>query len=409
MPPRDVLRRYPLFAVLDPPWLDAWLGSGTSLGVAMGDTLFQAGTPGAHVYLVQQGKVRVLRTTKAGGEISVGSAGPGDLLGEYALVPPGLNTATCRAAGPGQVLRLPLEPLRQALAARSDVWPHLKRWLRLHALLGFRRGGLLLGFMSASSLIPLLDRFEVVSVRAARAVQADGLAADRWFLIQSGEVCLHPAGAPVLLGPGDSFGERALLDGQGLPLAVAHADTECLALRREAFYQSLTGGQDPSVQTYRAEKPPARRPFPWVGQREATDCGLAALAMVARFHGRDVPAGPLRGVRPGPRGASLRELREAAAALGFRCRAVRIGAEQLADAVLPAVAHLAEGHYVVVYECGPGGIVVGDPAAGVLTLTADAFRQTWSGNLLLLTPPSDCPPPLCTFRRPLSTFGRHLR
>jgi hypothetical protein len=111
MQPRDVLRRYPLFAVLDPPWLDAWLGSGTSVGVDLGDTLFQAGTPGAHVYLVRQGKVRVLRTTKAGGEISVGSAGPGDLLGEYSLVPPGLNTATCRAAGPGQVLRLPLGPL----------------------------------------------------------------------------------------------------------------------------------------------------------------------------------------------------------------------------------------------------------------------------------------------------------
>jgi CRP-like cAMP-binding protein len=388
MPPRAVLRRYPLFTVLDPPWLDAWLGSGTSLDLVLGDTLFQAGTPGAHVYLVQQGKVRVLRATKAGGEISVGSAGPGDLLGEYALVPPGLNTATCRAAGPAQVLRLPLLPLREALTARLDLGPHLKRWLRLHALLGFRRGGLLLGFMSASSLLPLLDRFEVVSFRAAHTLQADGLGADRWFVIQSGEVCLHPADEPVLLGPGDSFGERALLDGQGLPLAVAHADTECLSLRREAFYQSLTGGKDPSVQTYQAEEPPARRPFPWVGQGEATDCGLAALAMVACFHGRDVAAGTLQGVRPGPRGACLLALQEAATALGFRSRAVRVGAEQLADAVLPAVAHLAEGHYVVVYEHGPAGIVVGDPAAGVLTLSAEAFRRAWSGNLLLLTPPS---------------------
>jgi ABC-type bacteriocin/lantibiotic exporter with double-glycine peptidase domain len=65
---------------------------------------------------------------------------------------------------------------------------------------------------------------------------------------------------------------------------------------------------------------------------------------------------------------------------------VRIGAEQLADAVLPAVAHLAEGHYVVIYERGRDGVVVGDPAAGVLTLAADAFRRAWSGNLLLLTP-----------------------
>jgi hypothetical protein len=44
--------------------------------------------------------------------------------------------------------------------------------VRLHALLGFRRGGPLSGFMSASSLLPLLDRFEVVSFRAARTIQA---------------------------------------------------------------------------------------------------------------------------------------------------------------------------------------------------------------------------------------------
>jgi CRP-like cAMP-binding protein len=391
----DVLSRYPLFAVLNPHWLESWIRSGMSLGVALGDTLFQAGTPGAHVYLVQEGKVRVLRATKDGGEVSVGVAGPGHLLGEYAVVPPGLNTATCRAAGPARVLRLPLPPLREALAARPDLAPHLKRWLRLHALLGFRRGGLLLGFLSASSLLPLLDRFEAVSVRAAHAVQADGLGADRWFLIQSGEVRVHPAaddptGVPVLLGPGDCFGERALLDGKGLPLAVAHADIECLYLRREAFYQPLTAGKDPSVQTYRGQAAPARRPYPWVGQQEATDCGVASLAMIARFHGRDVsPEALRRSVRLGPRGASLMALQEAAAALGFGCQAVRVGADQLADVTLPAVAHLAEGHYVVVYERGRDGIVVGDPAAGVVTLGADSFRRAWSGNLLLLTPPDE--------------------
>jgi ATP-binding cassette subfamily B protein RaxB len=122
-----------------------------------------------------------------------------------------------------------------------------------------------------------------------------------------------------------------------------------------------------------------------VSQEEATDCGVAALAMVARFHGQSVSLAGLRqGIRLGPRGASLLELQRGAAALGFRCRAVRVGVEQLASVRLPALAHLADEHYVVVYALEHGGVVVGDPATGVVTLPTDAFRRAWTGTLLLL-------------------------
>src|SRR4051812_19640215 len=98
MAARDSLYRYPLFATLEPAALDAWLASGEVRTVELGETLFQAGTPGCHVYLVQAGRVRVLRLTKEGRELVLGTFGPGELFGEYALLPPGLNTATCRVA-----------------------------------------------------------------------------------------------------------------------------------------------------------------------------------------------------------------------------------------------------------------------------------------------------------------------
>jgi CRP-like cAMP-binding protein len=391
--PRDALRRYPLLAVLGPRLLDDWIASGVEQDISLGDTLLQAGTPGTHAFLVLQGSVRVVGITDKSGESSIGKAGPGDLLGEYALVPPGKNTATCRAAGAGKVLRLELALLRETLDARAEVGVHVKRWLRLHALLGHRRGGLLLGFLSAPSLQALLDRCEIVSFRAGRTIQADGLSADRWFVIESGEVCLHagrgdPQGEPVVLGPGDAFGEMALLGGRGLPQAVARAETECLSLRREAFYQPLHGGAPSNMQSLRQGLSAAPRSYPWVRQESATDCGVAALAMVARFHGRDV--GLLdclrRVARVRQAGTSLLEVQRAAALLGFHGHAVRLGVEELTEAALPAVAHLTHGHFVVVYAAGQQGIVVGDPAVGVVTLAADAFRQTWSGNLLLLLP-----------------------
>ena len=54
---------------------------------------------------------------------------------------------------------------------------------------------------------------------------------------------------------------------------------------------------------------------------------------------------------------------------------------------LPAIAHLSAGHYVVLYAQELNGLVIGDPAHGVVTVTTETFRRAWTGNLLLLLPP----------------------
>jgi CRP-like cAMP-binding protein len=391
MEARDLLRRYPLFAVLCPGSLAAWLASAETRSVELGETLFQAGTPGRYAYLVQSGRVRVLRAAKQGREIVLGTFGPGELFGEYALLPPGLNTATCRVAGAGAVLQLPLESLRTALADLPEVQSHLKRWLRLHAVLGHLRERSFLGFMSATSLLPFLDCFQTVRFAAGQAVQAEGLSTDSWFAILQGRIRVDAAPddlaqAPAVLGRGDCFGEGALLGRKELPLAEAETDTECMVLGREAFYGRLDTTRTDSLQTRPGVLP--SRSYPWVGQQEAADCGLAALAMVARFHGREVsPAALRQRIVVGPRGLSLLELQQAATSLGFRSRAVRVGLAQLTGVALPAIAHLAGEHYVVVYAVPLPSLVIGDPAAGVVTLSAKAFWEAWSGNLLLLTAP----------------------
>ena len=86
--------------------------------------------------------------------------------------------------------------------------------------------------------------------------------------------------------------------------------------------------------------------------------------------------------------ASLLQLQRAATANGFLARAVRIGPAQLAEATLPAIAHLADGHSVVVYRICESDVIVGDPAQGVVTVASNSFHASWSGHLLLLTPAS---------------------
>lgn len=381
----DALRRYPLFALLGQCRLEAWAASGQELPIATGDTLLQAGTSGLWAYLLVQGRVRVLRTGEGGREVSLGIYHPNSLFGDYALLPPYVNTATCRAASFGRVLRLPLLPLRHALAQLLAVERNLKNWLRLHALLAHLRDEPFLGFLSGPSAVCLLDHCQPMTFYAGCTVQADGLSADRWFFIESGHVALEGQNEPRHLGPGDCFGERALLDGRHLATAVALAEVRCQSLRRADFDPARQG---PPSQQSACLLPTRGGQFPWVGQQEAADCGPAALAMIALCHGLHVTPARLRSlVGTRPDGATLLELRRAADALGLPCRAIRIGIAQLTEVTLPALAHLSDGHYVVLYGIGPEGAVIGDPASGVVRVALALLQRSCSGHLLLFSPP----------------------
>jgi CRP-like cAMP-binding protein len=380
---RDLLRRYPLFALLDSRHLDGWLAAGQELTFTTGETIFQEGTPGAWAYLVLDGRVRIVRSANTRSDVSLGVVGPGEVFGDYALLPPHHNTATCRASEKTRLLRLPLALLRSFLANYDDLQANLKRWLRLHALLNHLRWRAFLGFMSAPSALKYLDRLQTHTFRALRTIQAHGLADDRWYFIEQGNVTLYPANEPMMeLGPGDWFGERALAGWQGLPEAVALTETQCLCLPRAAFESQPGVDHDPSQQPIR---PLSIRPstYPWVGQQAEADCGVAALAMVAQHYKRDVPLEELRQcVRVRGKGLNLLELQRLARRVKLTGQAVRGAPKPLADVTLPAIAHYTDGHYVVLFERSPCRLVIGDPATSILTLSEADFRQHWSGVFL---------------------------
>jgi ATP-binding cassette subfamily B protein len=143
------------------------------------------------------------------------------------------------------------------------------------------------------------------------------------------------------------------------------------------------------LQTLTGPPPAWSRPYVWVGQQEAADCVVAALAMVARFHGLDVPVELLRRqIELRNCGATLAELVRLASILGLGGLPVRVGGEQLEQVLLPAIAHVQGGHYVVLYAFNGAGVVIGDPAAGLVRMSQELFARTCSGHLLLLRPPA---------------------
>jgi hypothetical protein len=71
------LARYPLFGLLSRGQLDEWLAAGQEAAYAPGETIFQENSPGAWVYLVRAGRVRLLRRSGPR-EITIGTLLPGD-------------------------------------------------------------------------------------------------------------------------------------------------------------------------------------------------------------------------------------------------------------------------------------------------------------------------------------------
>ncbi|MBU2669868.1 peptidase domain-containing ABC transporter [Actinoplanes bogorensis] len=137
--------------------------------------------------------------------------------------------------------------------------------------------------------------------------------------------------------------------------------------------------------------------MPVILQVAATDCGPTVLAMMSAAHGRPAPVSRLRtDLDVGRDGLSLRDLRDAAAGVGLRGRAIslpalRTDASRLRELALPLIAHWNGDHYVVVERFGRRGVDVVDPAVGRRRLTPAEFCAGTTGVVLLAAPDGPAP------------------
>ncbi|HHZ21680.1 TPA: peptidase domain-containing ABC transporter [Xanthomonas vasicola pv. zeae] len=125
-------------------------------------------------------------------------------------------------------------------------------------------------------------------------------------------------------------------------------------------------------------------------QAEASECGLASLAMVASAHGMSLGLPDLRRrFHLSLKGIRLNQLIEIAQTLGFSTRPLRLEMEQLDQLALPCILHWDLNHFVVLAKVGKTKATILDPAIGERRLSLSEVSQHFTGVALELTPTTE--------------------
>ena len=116
-----ILASVPLFLDLSKREVQR-ISAGTVLrDYAAGDELMRQDTPGVGLFVVVSGRVRVTARQDGGDTRELAVMGPGEVLGEMALLDELPRSATATALEPTRALLLPFQDFRAALREDPDI------------------------------------------------------------------------------------------------------------------------------------------------------------------------------------------------------------------------------------------------------------------------------------------------
>ncbi len=135
--------------------------------------------------------------------------------------------------------------------------------------------------------------------------------------------------------------------------------------------------------------------YRYTPQVDTRDCGVAALATVAKHYGSDFSLAHLRELAKTDReGTTALGIVKAAQALNFETRVLQADMTlfDLAEIPYPFIAHVTKDnkllHYYVVYGAKKDNLIIGDPdpTVGVVKMAKEKFSAEWTGVAIFLAP-----------------------
>jgi ATP-binding cassette subfamily B protein RaxB len=129
------------------------------------------------------------------------------------------------------------------------------------------------------------------------------------------------------------------------------------------------------------------RSLPLIRQAEATECGIACLAMILGFHGHRTDLGTLRRrYAISLTGSTFRDLIGLAEQMGLRTRGLRLELSDLDKLRRPCILHWGLNHFVVLSKVGYKTVTIHDPARGRRIVSFDEVSREFTGVALEASP-----------------------
>ena len=411
-----------------------------------GEVIVAEGADADAFYVIVSGSARALRRGDRGEEVSLASLGPGDAFGEIALLEDGDRTATVRASGKVEALRLDKAIFRAVVQVNPEIREHFERYIERVHLRDLFRISSAFSDIDPDTLDALIDAVEPLVVDRGEIVVRQGEAADSMFFVEEGRLRAvwqtddGSRGDVAYIRRGDFFGERSLLLAAPravsveavtpVKLLVLHEPDFQRLVESDAGFRAVVKGEveryefkfvarvpldfaeelvpaeaavaepvgldqvdapaaaDEAVEEWGAEegeRPKRIRRFPHVWQVDEMDCGAACLAMATRHFGRAVSLAHIRRlVHTSIDGTSLAGIASGAEQVGLRVRSVKASKTRLDELPQPAICHFDGNHWVVLYRAEEKHVHLADPARGLVKMDREEFVDKWSGYSALL-------------------------
>ena len=193
-----------------------------------GTLVIQQGDVGDFFYVIETGKIEFLLNGN-----SVGFATPGQGFGELALLYDAPRAVSCKTVEATTLWKVDQKTFRTMLARRAKNSDNEVKQL-IDKISLFQH-------LDETDKARFVNAMTTVTWNTNDRIVQKGSVGNVFYIIQEGKVKVHDIGSDskfddLVLGPGDFFGERALLTGETRAANVtALSEVKTLAMERETF------------------------------------------------------------------------------------------------------------------------------------------------------------------------------
>ena len=233
----QLMEQVPLFSYLDPEERRVLRALLKDVSFEQGDVVCEAGEEGDAFYVVRSGELEVWGG--AHGRELLDTIGPSGCFGEDSLVLGAPRNATVKAAGPVRLLALERHAFERFFLRKPKAVAYLNEVRQRRRAAAFNQISLF-KLVDPDALEDVRDEFVELTFRKGEAVCRAGESSTTFYVVLNGALDVWSAEEPperlARLGPGDFFGELAVILGEKRAATVVAAQrSQLLGLPKDAF------------------------------------------------------------------------------------------------------------------------------------------------------------------------------